>query len=299
MKKLAIGFSLSRKWCTATLAASLLLRKLQPGIAYLLSLGALFRLGSCFCVGGFGVFLFTEVGGLDAGIGEQGFARAFENGLAGLKDVGVVGDFEGFFGVLLDQEDGVAFLMDLLDDVEDFLNQNRGEAQGGLVEHEDFRLDHQSAGHGQHLLFTAGERSGFLPGTFAQNREELEGMVDAFVDGVFVIDRVGAEHQVFAHTEVGEDVPSFGREGDPLFDNIPGGHIGEVDVVTDDAATALGDLVHDGAQGRGFSGTVGPDQGDNLVVTDVHGKSLNGFDAAIVDMEIFYFKHCPPPDKPQ
>ena len=59
---------------------------------------------------------------------------------ADLKHVGAVGNGERHVGVLLHQQDGGPGRVELLDDVEDLLHQDGGQAHGGLVEHEQVGL---------------------------------------------------------------------------------------------------------------------------------------------------------------
>ena len=85
---------------------------------------------------------------------------AVHDDLAGLHDVAVVGDRQGHVGVLLDEQDARARLVDGHDRVPDLAYQLGGQAQGGLVQDEQFRIGHQRPPDGQHLLFAAGQVAG-------------------------------------------------------------------------------------------------------------------------------------------
>src|SRR5262245_4880535 len=69
---------------------------------------------------------------------------ALEGDLPGLEHVGALGVAQGRVGVLLDQENGNAGAMDLLDRLEDRVDDDRREAERGLVEQKDARLRHES-----------------------------------------------------------------------------------------------------------------------------------------------------------
>ena len=84
-----------------------------------------------------------------------GFALHLD--LAGLQHVGTVGDLQGHFGVLLHQQHGHAVAVDLADDLEDLLDQQRRQAHGRLVQQQHLGLAHQGTAHGQHLLLAAGQ----------------------------------------------------------------------------------------------------------------------------------------------
>ena len=60
-------------------------------------------------------------------------------------------------GVLLDQKHRHAVaLVEVADDLEDLLDDERREAERWLVEQEQARAAHQGAGDGEHLLLAAG-----------------------------------------------------------------------------------------------------------------------------------------------
>ena len=61
--------------------------------------------------------------------------------------------------------------VDLVDGAEDLLHEQRGQAEGGLVEQQQPRPGHQRAGDGQHLLLAARERAGrLLPRSFRRGK---------------------------------------------------------------------------------------------------------------------------------
>ena len=88
----------------------------------------------------------------------QGLRVVGENDVPRLHHVAAVGRVEGHQRVLLDEEDGRSLVVDLTDDLEDLLDEDRREAHRGLVEHQELRLRHQRAADRAHLLLTAGER---------------------------------------------------------------------------------------------------------------------------------------------
>src|SRR3989338_8408402 len=99
----------------------------------------------------------AEVGALDPLVGEQRRARAGERDGAVLDHVGAVGEPERAQDVLLDQEDRHAVAVDRGEVLEDGGEDDRREAEGGLVEHQEARARHQRAPDGRHLLLAARE----------------------------------------------------------------------------------------------------------------------------------------------
>ena len=75
----------------------------------------------------------------------------------------------------------------------------RSQPHGRFVEkHEQFRLGHDGAANGQHLLFAAGQASR-QTGFFRSSRagKAFEDLLQIFGDSFFVISLVGAEFQIF------------------------------------------------------------------------------------------------------
>src|SRR5207237_390766 len=93
---------------------------------------------------------------------------------AALHDVAELRDGERHVGVLLHQQHGgLLLLVDLRDDAEDLLHQQRREPERRLVEEDQPRSRHQRAADRQHLLLAAGEVTGDLPAPLAQPREVI------------------------------------------------------------------------------------------------------------------------------
>ena len=61
-----------------------------------------------------------------------------------------------------------------LDQREQLLDQQRGQAERRLVEDQQLRLGHQAAADREHLLLAAGQRSGALALPFGKPREDRE-----------------------------------------------------------------------------------------------------------------------------
>ena len=91
-----------------------------------------------------------------------------EGNRAGLHHVATLGNVERHQRVLLHEQDRRSLLVDLSDDLEDLLDEERREAHRRLVQHEQLRLRHQRAADRAHLLLPAGQRPGLLvPALFA------------------------------------------------------------------------------------------------------------------------------------
>src|SRR6266542_2626881 len=100
---------------------------------------------------------------------------AVEDDPAALHDVAVIRDLEGEVRVLLDeQERGLLLPVHPLDDPEDLADEERGEAEGRLVEEDELRARHERAADGEHLLLAAGEVPGELVPMTLERRKIVE-----------------------------------------------------------------------------------------------------------------------------
>ena len=77
------------------------------------------------------------------------------NNAAVLDKVPLRNDFQSRQGVLFHQQDGQALiLIDLLQDAEDLLDQERSKPETWFIKHQQLRLGHEGPPNGKHLLLT-------------------------------------------------------------------------------------------------------------------------------------------------
>src|SRR5207249_6991004 len=81
----------------------------------------------------------------------------------------------------------------------DLADDQRGQTERRLVEHQQGRARHQRAADREHLLLAAAERAGELAPALAQAREPLEDF------GERALDRLAVAPAVRAHPEILED----------------------------------------------------------------------------------------------
>ena len=188
--------------------------------------------------------------------------------------------------------------VDLLDDVEDALDHDGGQAQGGLIHHNDLGAGHQGAAHGQHLLLAAGQGARGLPGPLLQTGEQVIHPVQIVLQAV--CSEIGPDLQVLQHRQIREDPPALRDQGEPLGDNAVGGEAGDVLPLEVDASVGGLDQPSDGAQGSGLACAVCADQGDDLPFRHLEGDALDGFNAAVADLQFINLQHrLPPPNMPR
>ena len=90
---------------------------------------------------------------------------------ADLEQIGAVDDVEHLLDVLLDDQHGQSFRANALHQFENLLHHQRREPGRRLVHQQQFRLGHQRAADGAHLLLSAGKRAGRLFAAVLQPRE--------------------------------------------------------------------------------------------------------------------------------
>jgi hypothetical protein len=238
-----------------------------------------------------------EVELLDVVVLAQELGVLVHHDLAGLHHVAVGGDRQRHVGVLLDEQDRGALLVDLDDHVPDLLHDQRREAERGLVEQQVARLGHQRAPEGEHLLLAAGEVAGELLAALGEAREEGVDAVEV-VPQVAAVGGVAPDAQVLVHVELPEDPPALHDLGDPGTHRLR--RVEPVDRFAVEGDGALGDLAtvdveqpRDGPQHRGLPGAVGAEQRHDGVVGHLDADALEHEDDVLVDdLEVLDGEHA-------
>src|SRR5829696_6633669 len=107
-------------------------------------------------------------------VAEELASGAGEHDLAGLNHVAPVGHGQRLERILLDEEYGRALGVDVLDDLENRVDKNRGETERWFVQQEHRGPGHKGAPDRQHLLLTAGHRARDLTLALFEPREKTE-----------------------------------------------------------------------------------------------------------------------------
>ena len=95
-----------------------------------------------------------------------------------------------------------------MDDAEYLLHQQRRQAHGGLVQQQHLGFAHQRAANGQHLLLTAGKRSGNLPAALLQTRQALKHHLIIRRNGIrAVLSGVRPQRQILLHRQLRKHAP--------------------------------------------------------------------------------------------
>src|SRR6266511_2361682 len=231
----------------------------------------------------------AEIGLLDLVVLLQLLRVVRERDRAGLEHVASVGDVEGHQGVLLDEEDRRPLRVDLADDLEDPLDEDRREPHRRLVQQEELRVGHQRAADRHHLLLAARERPGALGLPLGQAREELVDAVEVLADGLPVV-AVGAlerpHQQVLEHAHPRKEPTAFRRLRDAALDDVVR-RVGR-DVLALEADPPAARVVEavDRPQCRRLAGTVRSDQRHDLALADRDRDSLERLDRPVEGVDV-------------
>ena len=138
---------------------------------------------------------------------------ACEDAASGVKDDGLIGDFERQLKILLDQNDGLSLVLQALDGPADFGHDQWGKAFRRFVEQKHPGIAHQGAPDGEHLQLASGKRAGDLRVALAKPRKHRVYPFDVpwFGGGVLALLR---HDEVFPNCKGREDAPTLGHETD-------------------------------------------------------------------------------------
>src|SRR6266576_1278305 len=248
---------------------------------------------------GLRVRLHAQVGFLDLFGREELATRALLDHDPRLEHVAAVRDLERFMRVLLDQQDRGALRVDLADDREDRLDEDRRQTERGLVQQQHLRSRHQRAAHRKHLLLAAGEGARDLVPALLQPRKKREHALHIGRYAGFVVARVGTHDQVVENAHPREQSPALGRLPDPELDDSRGPCAGDVLAVERDLPRVRMHQARDGAQRGGLAGAVGPDEGDDLALLDLDRHPAQGLDAPVEGVDAFQLEQGHQADLPR
>src|SRR5438128_407707 len=207
-----------------------------------------------------------EIGLPHAVVVQELAARAAHDDAAVLEHVGALRDLERHGDVLLDQQDGEAALVEEVDGAQHLLHHQRGEAERGLVEHDELGRTHQAAADGEHLLLAAGHGAGDLRAALLEPREQREHILQLTLRTVACPRNHRAHLEILEHAERGKDLPAFGDLTDAEVADTVRFQPADRLAFEADRARARGLDAGDGADERGFAGAVRADDGDDLAL---------------------------------
>src|SRR5438552_377665 len=235
------------------------------------------------------VELADHIGPLELG------GRSAERDVAGLEEIGAVGQLESHGRVLLDEHDGEAAPRQLADDARDLAHDDGREPQRRLVEEQALGLRHEPAPDGQHLLLASRERAAALLDALAQPREELVDVFEVAVDVAAIRPLVGAHPQVVQHRAPPEELAPLGHEHEAALDALERQEPRDVFAEIADV-TGRGLLEsRDDPQRRGLAGGVRADDADDLAAFHLETHVVQDVDLGVAAIDPVKLEHVPLP----
>ncbi len=177
--------------------------------------------------------------------------------------------------MLLDDHGGHAFAHDADEGGEEFVDDDRGEAFGGLVEQEETGVEDQGAGDGEHLLLAAGELVAHVAAAFLEAGEHGVGGLDGPGAGA------GDGGEVLLDGEGAEDVALLRDPADAGGGAALGAERGEVGAgEADGAAEAAGDA-GDGVDEGGLADAVAAEDGEGFSLCEAERDAVEDGGSAV------------------
>src|SRR5438093_2716994 len=170
----------------------------------------------------------SEIRLLEPIVGRQITRGAAQHETTIFQHAGPMGKGQRPAHVLLHEKNGNAGAIDGGHRLEDLLDEDRGDAEGGLVQHEKPRLGHEGAANGTHLLLPAGERAGKLARSLAEDGEEIQHIGEALRLRGPRRRGMRPQEQVLAHGHEREEASPLGHLHDAVADAIVGGDTREI-----------------------------------------------------------------------
>ena len=198
----------------------------------------------------------------DARIVEHLVGLVDQAGLAEFEHDAEIGNLQRRAGVLLDHQDRDAAVAQFLQDVEGLQHHQRRQADRGLVDQHQLRIEQQAAGDFELLLLAARQRRGLLRGLLAQHRKFVERGFDPRRQvGDVAAGGDRAELDIVAHRQFRKDVAALRHVADAGGQQFALAQAGDVASLEDDLAFAQFQQAEDRLEHGGFAGAVRPDHG--------------------------------------
>ena len=178
-----------------------------------------------------------------------------------------------------------------MNDLKNFVYQQRGQAHGRFVQQQHLRPGHQCTANRQHLLLAARERPSNLLAALLQAWQPLEYGFIILVDAALIIPDIGAHLQVLLHRHPRKDPAPFRNLRQSETDDFMRVRCPQVLTAKGNLSRFCLDQPADGMQCRRLARAICTDQCDNLPFVYLKGDALDRMDRPIVDLQILHRKH--------
>ncbi len=139
----------------------------------------------------------------------------FHPNLADFDHVRTMSNLQSHIGVLLNQQDRRASLINLANDLKNNPHELRRKTQRGFIKHQQFRPSHQRSSDRQHLLLAARKRPRLLGEPLAHARKKLKCPFAIRANRSLIFSQKRSELQVFIDRQIRKNFPSLGHLHQP------------------------------------------------------------------------------------
>src|SRR2546427_1312531 len=232
----------------------------------------------------------SQIEPADTGVVAYLVSGAFVAVLSQLQHVGVIRDLQGLGRILLDHEDRLAEPSEALDDAEDLLEDERGQAERRLVEQDQPRLEEKRSRHLEQLLLTTGEVAGPPAARLAQDGKRLVELLDLSVELGRARPRVSAEQEVLLHRHERKDVPPLRDVRHAAAQELGRGPIRDVLAAEEHPALTGGQKTEYRLEYGRLPRPVGADDRDHLAGLDAERHALEDLELAVSGVEVAHLE---------
>jgi len=197
--------------------------------------------------------------------------------------------------VLLDQQHGHSRVDDKTNLPVHLVDDDRGEPEARLVDHDEPAAPHQTATDGEHAPFAPREGARTLAPAFEQPGEDAVDLVEALLRLLRRMLRERAEHEVLFDRHIGEDQVALRHVDQAALDELLGLLPHDIRPIETDLARLHADQTADRAQQRRLAVTIRSDEHRALALRHREGDALHDRCGAVSGHHVFELKHCAPP----
>src|SRR5215472_13630337 len=201
--------------------------------------------------------------------------------------VHVIDQLERERGVLFDQQNRMAFLLQPRDRLPQALDDDGREPLGRLVHDQAIRVGHEPAADGQHLLLAARKRPGALAASFAQAREQR---VNALHIPAATVETALGDHEVLLDAERGKDAPALRHQAHPAAHRLEGRHRGNVFALEQNLSSARTIETHDRVHQCRLAHAVASEQPEDLALLELQGQALEDISVPVISVNVLNFQ---------
>ena len=216
-----------------------------------------------------------------------------------LDEIAAVGNGQTLVRILLHQQHADAEAADARERLEQFLADQRRQAERRLVEQKQTRMRHQRPADAHHLLLAAAHGADNLLLALGQARKQRQDLAETCRLVLACAPGVGAQQQVLAHIELGKNPAVLRHEHQPCLHHLVRGQVRELDAIQHDAPARGGrDDAAQRLQAGGLAGAVGAQQDDDLAAAHRQRSVIEGKVLTVENREPRDLQHCSFPTMP-